>query len=94
MKDTQNVTIAMLLISAVILTVMLVAAYTNTSQDAYAKTSIKQGDYIMVNGDWSPSIQLLYIVDIAANKLNVYYTPPAGNQLKLIHTVDLDKAFK
>jgi len=94
MKDTQNITIVMLLVSAVLLTVMLVAAYNNTSQEAYAKSSVKQGDYIMVNGDWSSSVQLLYVVDIAANKLNVYFTSATGKDIKLIQTVDLDKAFK
>ncbi|HOF18752.1 MAG TPA: hypothetical protein PK082_07565 [Phycisphaerae bacterium] len=92
LKNPQNLTIVLLLATAAVLAAMLLATYT---QDAQAGTSAgKQGDYIMVNGMWSGSTDLVYIVDIAARKLNVYYAHAASNDVKLIQTVDLAKAFE
>ncbi|HAU36289.1 MAG TPA: hypothetical protein DCX07_01045 [Phycisphaerales bacterium] len=93
LKNPQNLTIVLLLATAVVLAAMLLATF--TTRDAQAGTSAgKQGDYIMVNGMWSGSTDLVYIVDIAARKLNVYYAHAASNDVKLIQTVDLAKAFE
>jgi hypothetical protein len=70
MKDTQSMTIALLAATAVILTALLIGTYATDS--AYADTAMKGYGYVMVAGQRSSDMDLLYVVDIAAQKLNVY----------------------
>ena len=70
MKDTQNMAIALLGVTAVILTALLIGTY--TTNRAYADTAIKGYGYVMVAGQRSENMDLLYVIDIAAQKLNVY----------------------
>jgi hypothetical protein len=92
MKNTQNVTIVLLVVTAAILTSLLVAGYVYT-QPAYAGTSqSKGGDYIMAAGAYNADSDFLYVLDIANNKLGVYYANN-NNQLMMGDKVDLGKAF-
>ncbi len=92
MKDNKNITIAMLCVSAAILATVLVLTY--NSNQALADTSIRGGDYIMVTGNYSKSLDLLYVIDIAQQKINVYALDEQNNTLKMLDQVNLKQVFK
>lgn len=94
MKNNQNLTIVLLVISAAILTVMLVTAMHQTSESAVAAASVKQGDYIMVTGQISPRYDALYAVDVLQKQLNVYWVNPDNNRMEILDTADLERAFR
>lgn len=91
MKDPQNITIGLLLATAAILAAMLITTYQTTDNAAYADTPVKQGDYILGTGAWTSSTDLVYIVDIAAGRLNVY--AKGSKSIDLGDSVDLNQAF-
>ena len=92
MKNTQNMTIGLLLITAAVLTALLISSYV-TPQPTYAAPSVKEGDYIMGTGQWSPSTDLVYVLDIAAQRINVYTANINTNSVELVATTDLERAF-
>jgi uncharacterized protein (UPF0333 family) len=94
MKNTQNVTIVLLVVTAAILTSLLVGGYVYT-QPAYAGTGqSKGGDYIMAAGAYNADSDFVYVLDIANNKLAVYYSNINNNSLMIgDKPVDLAKAF-
>jgi hypothetical protein len=92
MKDTTNVTIVLLSVSACILAGMLILA--NVPQPAYAVGSVRGGDYIMVNGSVSSGVDLLYIVDLGQQKLNVYVVDAVQNQIYLKDQLNLRVEFR
>jgi hypothetical protein len=94
MKDTQNIAIVLLVISAAILTVLLVGALPETSRPAFAEASVKQGDYVMVTGQIAGSYDALYVVDIVEQQLNVYWINPESERMEILDTADLERAFR
>jgi hypothetical protein len=94
MKNSQNITIVLLLVTAAILTTLLVAGYVNTTQPAYAATAqSKGGDYVMTAGSLNQESDFIYVIDIANNKLAVYYANVNTNSLMVGDKVDLARAF-
>ena len=93
MKDPQNITISLLAITAAILTAMLVSAYVNTQEPAFADTPARAGAYIAVTGAWSGSRDLLYVTDVVANRLNVYTINTNTKSIEIAATVDLKRVF-
>ena len=91
MNDNQNITIALLLVAAGILTGLVIATYTPS---AYADASVRRGDYIVCAGEWSRSTDLVYVIDVAVRKLNVYHADRNAKALRRIDTVDLKLAFR
>ena len=92
MKNTQNVTIAVLTVTACILLAMVLGSFLADRATA-GVPSIKQGDYIMGTGAYSNDRDLLYLIDIAARRLNVYWPNINTNSLELVDKVDLQQAF-
>ena len=93
MKQTQNTTIVLLVVTASILTSLLVASYVYT-EPAYAHTaSAKGGDYVIAVGQFNQESDFVYVLDIANSKLNIYYPNINTNALALGDTVDLARAF-
>jgi len=92
-KDPQSFVIALLLVTAAILGAMVFTAYRGTSQTAYAEASVKQGDYVMVTGAWSTNNDLLYVLDLAARKLNVYYLNDQRSTIDPVTDADLNAVF-
>ena len=72
MNNTQNTTIVLLLITAGILTAMLVPAYMGTEPTAYGDSSVRQGKYILATGGYDENIDMIYIINIETQKLCVY----------------------
>ena len=93
MNDSQNITISLLVISAVILTALLVGTYFNTQQPAYGDTPARAGRYIGVTGAIAASRDLLYLTDVVADQLNVYGIDINTKSIKLIQAVDLKRIF-
>ena len=94
MKDTQNIWIAVLFVTAGILTAMLVTTYVQTQQPAYADTPARGGEYIAVTGAWSSSRDLLYLVDLVANRMNAYTINTNTDAIERVDSIDLKKVFQ
>jgi len=93
MKNTQNITIALLLVTAAVLGSLVVATYVNTSSPAYADTAVSKYNYIMCTGAWSQSQDFLYVINIGERKMNVYFLDQNRNALEVIGQADLRQAF-
>ena len=94
MKDTQNVTIGLLLATAVILGALLLNSYWTSDQTAYAQASVKQNDYILGTAARSTVASQVFVVDIAARQMNVYDTNINTWTMDMTESVDLDRAFR
>ena len=95
MKTNENIAILLLLVSAVVLTGLLVAAYVGTGEPAYADSPDRAGDYIWVTGAIEKETDLLYVIDIAGKQLNIYQPNRATKKLDMKATpVDLNRAFR
>ncbi|HUT01192.1 MAG TPA: hypothetical protein VM031_01955 [Phycisphaerae bacterium] len=93
MKTTQDITIVLLLVTASVLTAMLLASYVYTEPAGASTTAAKGGDYLLATGTFNQETDFVYILDIATNKLNIYYPNINTNALALGDTVDLSKVF-
>lgn len=94
MIDTQDIAAILLTVTAVILAALLLIIYAGTVSPVYGDTAIRQGDYMLCAGARSGSTDLVYVTDIAARRLNVYYPNLNANTLELIDTVNLEQAFR
>lgn len=94
MNHTHNVTIVLLVVTAAILTSMLVGGYLYTEPAYAGSCSAKDGDYIMVSGQYDQNTDFIYILDIANAKLNIYFPNINNNSIVLGDTVDLSRAFR
>lgn len=93
MKDSKDITILLLTITAVILGAMLISSL-NLQNTAYAgNTSVRQGDYIMHINRISDSTDLLLITDIATRRMNVYEPNLSSRSIDLLDQVNLERAF-
>ena len=93
MKQSQNTTLMLLTVTAAVLTTLLVASLLH-NQPAYAiGGSSKGGDYIMVAGAFNTESDFIYVLDIANEKLNIYFANINTNALALGDSIDLAKAF-
>ena len=93
MKDTQNVTIALLCVAATILGTMVVLTY-NSSNAQGAGIAAAAGEYIMFTGEVTGSTDLLYVIDLTKRRMNAYHFDPMANVIELKDQVDLGKAFR
>ena len=93
MKDTGNITIVLLTVTAVILTTMLIAVYFQTSQTSLAEGPARSGNYIMTTGRWNVDVDLTWVINLAAQQLNIYYANPNTNEIELIDSVSLQQTF-
>ena len=94
MKNTQNTTIVLLLITAAILTTMLLPAFMNDPEStAYGDGSVRQGKYIVATGGYDIHTDLIYIVNIESQKLCVY-APNMGKRTidKIGTAISLNKS--
>ncbi len=92
MKDSQNVTIAILCVSAAVLGALL--AFTTNTGRTYADVSAGAGDYVMFTAEITDSSDLLYIIDRTTRRMNAYQFKALENTINLVDQVDLAKAFR
>ncbi len=93
MKDTQNITIVLLIVTAAILAGVLVVSLNSRDADA-ACASVKGGDYIVVTGAFNKTKDLVYVIDIGTQRMNVYGTDLRKNSIELYDAIELNKLFK
>ena len=94
MNDHKNITITMLLLSAVVLAVLLVAAI-KTAPPAYAgNVSNRIDPYIMMPAGRSDTFDNLYVIDIYQQKINVYEADRNRKTLILKDSKDLTGLFE
>lgn len=91
MKDTRNITIAVLSITAVVLLALLIG--TKLDSPAYAMDSTKQGDYIMATGAATAKMNMLYMVNVGQRRMNVYAINSSTKKIDKWDTFDLDDLF-
>ena len=93
MKDTQNVTIALLCVSAAIL--VTVAAFTyNADQARAGGVASAAGEYIMFTGALSNATDLLYVIDLTKQRMIAYRFDPMKNTIQIQGRVDLGQTFR
>ncbi|RPI63419.1 MAG: hypothetical protein EHM48_02485 [Planctomycetaceae bacterium] len=92
MKNNRNILIAVLSISAAVLLSLCVFVNFDSGK-AYADSSVRGGDYIVVNGSNSSTGDYIYVVDVAAKQMAVYSTDRTKKSMEILDKVDLDKAF-
>jgi len=92
MKDRENLALTLLTVSAAILATLLVLLHTATPT-ALADTPVRGGDYIMITGAYDAETDLLYVIDVAAQRLNVYALRAMDNNLQLKDQFNLAAAF-
>ncbi len=93
MKDPQNITIAILVAAAVVLSVMLIVTVSADPAQA-AAAGDRGGDYIMIAAQLSTSQDLLYVIDLGMRRMVVYEVNIVKNSLDLIDRVTLEDVFK
>ncbi len=91
MKNPQNITIALLLVSAAVLAGLFIASY--NTEPAYAESPSRAGDYIMINGNISTSKDLIYVIDVVQGRLIAYIGDINTNAMKPVDVIDLEKEF-
>lgn len=92
MQDTQNATIAVLCVSAAILASVL--ALMLLTAPAKADSPTVGGEYVMITGAYGSGTDILYIVDLRAQRLNAYAFDRNNNSIRLADQVNLERAFR
>lgn len=94
MRETQNLTIGALSITGVVLLVAVIFATAGSQNSALAiGQTDRGGDYIVVTGQFNDNIEVIYITDAAAQRLNMYSYEWNRGQLILWDSYDLKRAF-
>lgn len=92
MKDNQNLTIAVLIITAVVLLVGIILGGNSPSNNAMAFGELDRGgDYVMVTAQFTQNEEIVYITDAAAQMMNLYSYDATQRQLILWDQVDLKR---
>ncbi len=91
MRNTHNVTLGLLVVSALLLSTLLVSLM--HAPHAQAEPPARGGEYIQVTGAWDKNTDLLYVVDLRAQKMNVYFLNKGDGAMERLTTLDLQKAF-
>ena len=89
MKDTQNVTIVLLAVTALVLGALLIAM----PETAKASDSARQGNYLITSVRTNNSRELVYVVNIPLQGVIVYGLDTGRNEIVQIASMDLRKAF-
>ena len=93
MKDGKNVTIVMLLMSAVVLSVLASLAFHLPPAQA-GNSGVRFNHYIMTPGARADSFDNIYIIDVLSKRLNVYSLDPNRKRMDLKDSLDLAKYFR
>ena len=91
MRDTQNTTIVLLLVSAAVLGALLIGNY--TAREAAGDTSIRVAGYVMVPGAVGTDMDALYVINIPAHQLNIYVYDVRTKAILPLPPVNLRQAF-
>jgi hypothetical protein len=89
--DNKSLALGTLSVTALILAVaLLLVGHLAQPQVALASgQNVAGGDYVMMGGQFQSSLELVYIMDRAARRLNAYGFDWNKKQLVLLQTIDL-----
>ncbi|MFW6061606.1 MAG: hypothetical protein ACOC93_02240 [Planctomycetota bacterium] len=93
LKDSKNLTVVLLAISAVVLGAMVVGTWSDSAWAGEPAGTSYGSDYVMVSGAWTGSTDILYIVDVRAQRLNAYFIDRQDEQVQLRDSIDLARLF-
>jgi len=91
MKNSQNITIVLLMVTAAMLAAMVIGTY--KTQTAYAEPTARMGDYILATGAIAQASDGLYVINVPTNRLNIYVPNSRTNVIELTETVNLERIF-
>ena len=95
MKNTQNVLIVALVVSAVLLTGVLVASWTGTSREAKAGSEFARfWGMVGTVGQVANGSDALYIIDVDQRRLNAYIINSQTGTIDIVSSEDLVQAFR
>ena len=94
MQDNMKLSIGVLSITAVVLLVGVILTTVGGQNQALAIGQLDRGgDYIVVTGQFSQNSELVYVVDSAARRMNMYSYNKTRRQIVAWDTVDLRQTF-
>jgi hypothetical protein len=97
MKDTKNLTIAILGISALVLLALVIGTKLEQPAQAGSGYSYNTKDWIMVTGQASKNTDFLYIINVGQRKMKVYFPDKQGGskvpKMSIVDSIDLNRAF-
>ena len=94
MKNPENLTLALLAVGAAVLAGLLLAGHVCNAPAYGGVSAVKDGDYIMTVGAYDQDNDFVYVVDIASNRMNLYYVNINTNAIVFRDSVDLSKLFR
>jgi len=95
MKNAQNIMIAVLVVSAVLLTGVWVAMWTETQQSAQAGGEFSRyWGMVGCVGQVGNGADALYMIDVDQKRLNVYVINTQTKAVDVVKTEDLVQAFR
>ena len=94
MKRSENTAIVLLMTTAAILAAVIIGGFVNAPEQAFADASTRDGDYTIATGAYDNDTDLLYVIDMAAQKLNVYVVNTQTKAIELRDKVNLRQAFR
>jgi hypothetical protein len=94
MKDSQNLTIGLLVLSATILLSMVFATMGDRAYAGGVPAATSQGEYVVASGAWSDTTDLVYIIDRVSQRMNVYFLDRNANRVQRQDSVDLKRVFR
>ena len=96
MKSNQNIVIVLLAISAVVLTAFLVGnALADSPTRSAGLTVVRPASiFTMCTGSWDVGMDILYVLDVDAQRLNAYYINTKTESVDLQDSVSLPAAFR
>jgi len=96
MQSNQNTVIVLLLISAAVLAGLLVGhAFADSPTLSPSFAVVRPSSiYTMCTGAWDAEVDILYVLDVNAQKLNAYVTNTRTEAIELFDSVSLPQAFR
>jgi len=93
MKNSKNTTIAVLCVTAALLGSAVLYVHYNLPETQAASSQSVAGDYLMVTGAVSGSMDMLYVTDTVTQKMNAYQVDLRNRSIALApkSTVDIKK---
>ena len=91
-NDSRDLIIAVLCLTATVLLCAVLLLDTIGQRPALAELNDRGGDYVVCTGSVSSGKELLYIIDAAAKRMNVYELDNSG-RFEIGDSVDLSRVF-
>lgn len=92
MRDNENITILLLVLTASVLTAMLVMTFVQTAPEpAQAGQMVRGGEYLFGTASINPNVDIVYVVDGTVRGINAYYVNQKTKSIDKITGVEFSK---